>query len=248
MPEPDDQIDDEGQKADELSEKSKAEEQIAKELGTINEHMQGDKKLLAELIADPMVREIIEAKTNGRTLKLVEDGAPSSGSLSDLSSKAGGDSGVDESASLEDLSRNDFAKVLMSKLTKVVSGVVSEGLAGVGDDVKALKGYVQGVENAKVKKQLTKLKSDHKDFDELKDQMRELSKQSPGLSLKQLYLLAKDETSDNVDVKVDSERPVSSSSRTKAKISRETPLAVGRAGLDTLLDESLAKLDLSELD
>ncbi len=141
MPENDDKnVDD--QKV-ESNDKSKVEEEISEKLGNLLEHNEGDKKLLSMLIADPRVRQIIEADGTGKKLVLIDE-AKAKAKPSAMASEE-----VEESVDLEGLSRADFAKVLLKQLGGVVTETIKSSLSDLSKDVGELNKYVSTQQNAR---------------------------------------------------------------------------------------------------
>ena len=239
MPENDDKnVDD--QKV-ESNDKSKVEEEISEKLGNLLEHNEGDKKLLSMLIADPRVRQIIEADGTGKKLVLIDE-AKAKAKPSAMASEE-----VEESVDLEGLSRADFAKVLLKQLGGVVTETIKSSLSDLSKDVGELNKYVSTQQNNDAVGQVEKSKKLHEDFNDFQKEMLALSKENPRLSIERLYTLAKAEKGDNVDRTVETEHPETSSARTVARPNRKTELPMGSRGMDILLEEALGRQDLTGL-
>ncbi len=239
MPE-DNEQDVENQKVDETG-KEKVEEEISEKLGSLIEHNEGDKKLLSMLIADPRVRKIIEADGTGKKLVLVEEQENENIAPTKQEDLPG-------DIDLEGLSRADFAKTLLKQLGDVVAGTVKSSLSDLSNDIGELKNYVTVQQNNDAVGQVESARKLHKDFDDFQKEMLALSKENPRLSIERLYVLAKAEKGDNVSVKVETERPDSSTARTITRPDRKTALPLGRQGMDVLLEEALGRQDLSVLE
>lgn len=99
----------------------------------------------------------------------------------------GGDDG-DDDVDVNALDNSGFHKFLM----KEVGGMLDQKL---GDFGKKVDGVSQEFRNDKIREQYGEIKKDHPDFDDWADEMKDLAKANPGLSLKQLYTLARSENS-----------------------------------------------------
>ncbi len=92
----------------------------------------------------------------------------------------------DGGASLEEMSRPDFANAIIDKVVKAVDeriGKVSEAVEGVRKDTG----------NQAIERDIEKLEAVHKDFWEWQSEIKVLAAENPGTSIARLYTLAKNE-------------------------------------------------------
>ena len=238
-------VEDESQE-DESQDKSKVEEEISEKLGTLLERTEGEKALLARLIANPQVRKLMEAEQSGKRLKLIEEGAEKpTGGISDLPSGASMD--LSDVEDLEDLPRAQFGKDLVEKVSGVLEGVVGKSLAGLKGDLETVKSYIQDQEKAVVNKEIAQAREAHSDWDNYRKEMLGLHQTHPSLGAEDLYVLAKAKTGDKVSPKVETEKPAASAGRPSRTV-RKAPLPPGRAGMQQLLNEASGKIDYSDIE
>lgn len=229
-------------------EKSKVEEELSKKLSTLIEQKEDDSKLLAEMIANPMIREILEASRSGKTLKLVEDDKGES-SIQDLGGLEKSKVDLSSIKDLEDIPRREFAQVLIGQVSKALGPVLTKSLEPLMERVGTLEGHVDDGAKRDLDDAVAKARAKYKDFDNYKKEMLDLHKENRTLSVERLYILARTEKGDRIPASVDSERPDTSSGKPPRTRKREVPLARGRRGLDQLLEEAMedSEVDLSKL-
>jgi hypothetical protein len=111
------------------------------------------------------------------------------------------------------------------------------------DKVKELEDFVNSQQTQKVQGEIQDVRSRYPDFAQYQTQMVQLHKQNPGLSVEELYHVAK-RRSGGPDTKVDTrtERPSSHSGRPPK---RKAPIGNSKADFQRLLDGALENLDLN---
>jgi hypothetical protein len=142
----------------------------------------------AELLSDPDVMRIIEAKQKGIKIKVVEDVVDAKPII-----PSAGDSPVDR-----------FNKVVAAYDAKI---------ADLEKTVGQLKGHAVNSEAEKAKKEIDRAKAKYADFETMRPVMIEVNKLVPGLDIDELYFISKKRTSTKAGPDVESERPDTNATR-----------------------------------
>lgn len=147
-------------------------------------------------------------------------------------------------------------KELMGLILKNVGSLLDEKIGGV---TKQIQGVATSVNSRELGQQYEQLKGQYKDFEEWSDEMKQLSKENPTLSLKRLYLLArqenadkaktldekyadkKDETDDSVLTLFGGFRPTTKTSGEGGEGSQKTKMTIDQA-LDKAWTDAVAKV------
>jgi len=223
---------------DEASEAEKAspeeiEKRIAERLGRqMDEKLSTNNSGLANLMADPQIRQILEARQKGENVELrVGNTIPP----------------VEEEPDWDNLNNKDLVKELVKRLPRVIEQHLDKRVTPLDSELKGLKGYIESQEESKAKQQIDALKQKYPDFDAMKPQMASVLKDNPNLSFEELYVITKARSSGApltpTTTNTASERPTSETARSPRSSKRKTPLAQGRKGWDQMLDEALGGLE-----
>lgn len=197
--------------------------------------------MLQKLVSDPQIQEILKARQEGREVKLVDPKAKQN-YLPGLDDDSSSDQESDP-ADLDDLSPSELAKFIVKKVSASVGTVLKEQQKGVSEKLESFEKYIASAEGQKVKSEIEQVRSKHKDFEELRPKMAEIANQNTGLSVEELYLLARTRSGMSlVPEQTETERPSSTTARGPLVSRREKPLPPGRAGFAQALQEGLAKV------
>jgi len=209
--------------------KAVREAEIAERLRSIDAKVTGG-ETLAKLMADPDVRALLESKQAGKTVRVV---------IGDEAQEDDEEDDVD----LDSLSNKELTKHLLKHITNAVSQTVEKRIAEVESQVGGLFGHIQNTEAAEIKKNIERLREQFPDFDDLRETMTEINRTSPGLSVDELYVLAKVRRGGLEGLRggLSSEKPTRSTARPPSKVQRKIPLPFGRRGFSALLQEALEK-------
>lgn len=210
--------------AQEAEAKAAREQEIADRLKLMDSKLTSS-ETLAKLMSDPDVRAVLDAKQAGKKVKLVEEE----------------EEDEEEELDLDSLTNKQLTKHLLKQVTKAVGVATEQRIAKVEELLQGVIGHIQGSQTADVRKQIESMKEKFPDFEDLRERMAEINHTTPGLSVEELYLLAKvRETGlDGLATGLRSERPSSSTARPPRTQQRKTALPTGKRGFDVLLQEAL---------
>jgi hypothetical protein len=211
--------------------------EMEKRLTMVEAKTERESGALAKILADPQVREVLEARTAGRKIKVVGEEAEPADMVE-----------VPESKDLEAMTNAELVRHILGQVTHAVAGVVDKKIGSLSTDLDSVKGFVRTSQTTDVSKQIQSARDRWEDFDDQREKMLELSGANPGLGVEDLYVLAKARKGELPMVRrvagdgtPSSEKPTHTGARpTKRKV----PLPPGRQGFDQLLSEALGKLDL----
>ena len=205
---------------------------------------------MASLLADPDIQAVIAARREGKKIKIdeVKDETPKppkpiheeiEDEIKD--DKPRGDETDDSAAP----TNSTTAVKVLAKLIDERLGEIMPELKKVSGRVEQLEGLAQGNQQKEVKTQINAVREKYSDFDKHKAKMLELSKSVQGLTVEELYILAKSRSGGLKLAKEEtfSERPRSALPARNGQRSRdEAPTARGRKGFDDLVSEALEGL------
>jgi len=184
-----------------------------------------DKEAFSTLAATPEVRAVLDALDKGETVRV-----------------SVGDEAEDEPAydpeTVEDLSNVDLIKVTVKETVRALGSVMDEKLLPVATDLATLKGDKQKAQRDNTRAELNRAITKYPDFNAYAEDIIELKKVNPSLSVDELYVLARTRKGKGFPdpVRTSSEKPTSSTAASQKE--RKTPLPVGRKGMNQLLDEA----------
>ncbi|KKL11578.1 hypothetical protein LCGC14_2544430 [marine sediment metagenome] len=194
---------------------------------------------LAKLAANPLIRQILKAEEDGKTLKLVD--AAESQSL--LPKEDGDDTPVD----LEELTRAELVKFTAKQTVKIIAPLFEKKISELSDSITPLRDSIMASASDKMADSIAEVKKRYPDFEDHRKAMSQIhSETRGGLSVEELYLISRKRKGGKGVLEVSSEKPTSTSAKVKAEKIRDAPLPRGRAGFDQLLQEALDNLEISE--
>lgn len=188
-----------------------------------------------QLLADPEIRAVVEAKRAGKKVKVTEDAeAPQE---------------TEEVSLTEGLEESDPTRPTLEKIQKLVKGGMSAKDAEI-EELKARLAQVEGFagkqQEREIISQIEQAKSKYKDFSRYDKEILGLNQKHPGLNVDQLYVLAKQSKGQlkMVEQATAQEKPT----HQPARSNREAKIVarpMGKKGFAELLRESLKEKDLS---
>jgi len=236
----DEVVEDDSTTGDITLSKEDKEDKIAKVLTQLQAN-QTENIGLAKLLADPDVRAVLDAKQQGKKLKLVsaEEASPQVEKIEEPDWESVDNKGM------ADYILKSVANMTKNMVTSTASEMIQEQLKPLMGRLNAVDGYVVETQKNTIQQQIKDMRAQFKDFDEFQKDMLELNQVAPGLSLKELYQVAKnrkqgfEETPSNIRT----ERPTNQP-RPSVRVARKTPLPNGRGGFDQSLAEALENLEI----
>ena len=207
--------------------KAAQEAEIAAQLKSMDARL-GSSETLAKIMNDPDIRAVLDARQAGRKVRLVED----KDELED-----------EPEVDLDALSNKQLAKYLLKQVVKASGEAAETRIGKMEQTLQGILTHIQGSATADVREKVESMKGRFADFDDLREMMTEINRETPGHSVEELYVLAKvrENGLDGLASGLRSERPSSSTARPSRKNQRKTPLPTGRKGFDVLLQEALEK-------
>jgi len=189
-----------------------------------------------QLLADPDIQRVIEAKRQGKPLKIsTEVEAPP----------------ADEPSSLtRDLPDDDPMKETLSKIEKTLVNVVESRMSPLLDRLQAIEGFAGEAQKKEVQTAVAVAQKKFSDFNEYRGQMLELAKTNQNLQVDELYLLAKSRAGKLKlpEQSTFSEKPTSQPRRPTTNASDSRKAVTGRAAWNQTLQKALEGLSLDSGD
>jgi hypothetical protein len=196
------------------------EDNIAQKLAAL-EKKTNDSVTLAKILADPDVRKVLEAKEKGKKI-----------SLQDADEKKVETPNFDE----ED--------ELTGKVLKKVFGLIQTSIKPLEDRLANISSYVETTEGSKIKEEINAVRARYPDFESYRELMVQLNKQNSGLSVEELYFLAKARKGGGFGIQnqTETERPRKTTAR--PSVTDKKVAIPGKRGFDALLNNTLENLEL----
>ncbi len=235
MPRDEENFETETQDAD-LSTEQETEE-IAHTNGTANRlaQIEQNQQMLA-MLSDPDIHAVIQAKRAGKAVKVMEAEAKAEEPEPDLA---------------EGIEDTDPVRPTLQKISTHIDKRVGARDAKIQEleaKVAELSQVADTVRERDVNDQISKAQSKFKDFKDFRDPMVKLSGQFPGLSVEDLYVLAKSRSGKlkQVEQGTFTERPTAQPSRSSLA-ARRNPAAPapspGKKGFEQILAKALKSAD-----
>lgn len=141
----------------------------------------------SNLLSDPTVRSVLEAKQRGEEvvvlpkaeldkIKTVQRPEENQNLVQDLNE-------IDDN--------NQLATALLGRTTKAVEEVVSKQLSPLMSRLQAMEQVANQTIAAQVDQQVQVLKQKYRDFDDFQNDMLDIAKVNKGLTVEELYIMAK---------------------------------------------------------
>lgn len=221
---------------------------LADVLKSVGDRLATDSQSSATLLADPLVRQYLTLRNAGKTVKLVTEGEKEESQKSVLEvedpipENIETMTGAQQAAWMVEQTRKmlkNHAVSLRESLLPEVESKVSRLRDEVKSHLDPVVASVSRTESDTFKKEFQEVKDRHGDFDQMKPVMIELNKRVEGLTLEELYTLAKlrSGTPPLTQSEIETERPstIPGNRESRAK----SGSFKGRSGFARLLDQSL---------
>ena len=227
----------------ENGEKTAEEKALEERMGKLEE-AQKDSSAFANVMADPQVRELLEARHRGEEVEIVLAGAGVGGGKKDEEEV------VDES-NLEDMSNAQLLETMSKKVGKVIGEALDEKMKPLDERVGRFEKKAENDEVLRIQRDVGAAKKKYPDLESYQDEIITAHKENPALSVEELYMLARMRKGDGPPPKptdTESERPTHTSARTPERETRKVPLPPGKRGFAQILVESKAveEMDIPE--
>lgn len=194
---------------------------------------------LASLAADPQIRRYLEAKQRGEEFDLSGSNKPNVGPSGNSSED---DSDLDN-LDIDELSPRQLMDLMSKRVASKFDSQMKATLEPLQSKLQKLESSYQETQQEKISREVEEARKRHQDFDQFKPKMLELNQQNPGLSVEELYVLAKHQSGVNVSnpSTTNSERPTSSVARHKPANARaERPK--GRGEFKSALNQTMSEI------
>ncbi len=215
------------------------ESSLARTLEALNERVTAESRN-TQLLSDPNIRAYVEARQRGEQVKIVPD-KPAEPAPA----------GPPEPADLESMTNADMVKYLVAKLETAVksttNSVVEQRLEALKKELsptlQQLSADTQYRHSQDAQRMIEQVKSAHSDFEQMRPAMLEVNKTVQGLTVEELYQLAKLRSGVPAITQksIETERPGSASGRSKYKVPDNIN---GRQGFEAVLDAALSRDNL----
>lgn len=202
-----------------LTPEEQAEERMAQRLEKIVSQRSPDSETLREIMSDEDVRRLVESKRQGKKVKLIEEEEARARQASEDS---------EDVVDFDEMTNEQLIKYIKTSLTSDIREELGELKGGLK---KAL-GFVDQQHAQSLSQQISAARKKYADFDDMKSDMISLNKEAPGLSVEELYILAKRRNSQE-PVLAEPEGGSESPKRRSPRIESERPTTVGSRGSRT---------------
>jgi len=189
---------------------------------------------LARIVMDPDVAAVLRAKQAGRKVKVEE--------LTDEGNKPSDEAPPpDEPFDYDTADNKALAKHILDSVARVVGQSLDTKLQPLSLKLQGLEADFTQRQTLSVQDQIQRAEKKFTDFKLFSQDMIQVHQSNPGLSVEELYYMAKMRKGglEALTARTESERPGSSAS--KPVPTRKVPLPPGRRGFDQLLAEALEK-------
>jgi len=214
---------------DDKSVENEAVEDNNDDLVTLDDRVSGleQSQGLMQILADPDIQQVLEAKRLGKVVSVV----------------------ADEEASLEDeidlgLPEDDPTTEVATTILSGVKKIVSSKMDEMTTRVESLEGLAQRLSSQEAQAQVAKAQQKFEDFGEYQKPMLELLQGNPSLSPEQLYILAKHQSGKLITSATSkfSEKPTAQPSRARPKARAAETKGTRRAVWNNAVESALKNL------
>ncbi len=188
------------------------------------------------ILADPDVRSVLEAKKAGRKVKLVDD-VP--------------EPKDPEPSLVDDIPKDDPIHETLTKIDQLIEKRLENRTKPLLERLAQMEQIGAEVQKKDVQQQVTVARNKYKDLDQFKHDMVELSKTNPTLGVEDLYILSKHRAGKlrQAEQNTHSEKPTQQPRRSvNDKPGKKVERPQGRRGFTELLGESLTGLSIDDIE
>lgn len=197
---------------------------------------------LMSMMQDPDVQRLISLKQSGQKFKLSTD------------SDDNADDGrinvpeFQEPADWDDLNQKQLVELANQKSKSELRGELKKMVQPLLDEIKTLRQQSEQSQMAQINQEIARMREKYSDFKNLEPTMAELNRRAPGLSIQELYRLAKSTTQSETPA-TPSEKPTNTPSRPPIanKIDQAFKSGRGRGGFEKAVNAVLDEVDLNNL-
>jgi hypothetical protein len=208
----------------ETQDKSDKESKIQEQLEGISKKLD-ESSSLQQLLADPAVQAVLEARKRGTEIKVEEVRKE--------------DEDEDEDDKVRpDLNEMSNVEVVTHMATKVFPKALKKIMKPMEDRLAQLEGVIEGQSKDTVEKQVAEARTKHEDFNDYTKSISEIFKANPDLTIEESYVIAKNRVLAGAPPKkkVSTEKPTGTAG--KPGVTKQEPIR-GRAGLESAIRDAM---------
>lgn len=231
---------------------SKPEQQIEPESKPESQGTQPEQKLqvpegfdkdafLTALVSDPDVQAVLQARRDGRKIKVTDEEAETKPAPKKISDE------IRSSRQTQETEDDGFEEDLDPTVMRII-GILEEREERVNERIEQLEELASGLQKQTVNNQIKEIEKKYPvDFPKYRSEMAKLSRELPKLSLEELLIVAKQRAGDFSfqQPSTESERPVSAVTRRGSKAGKSKECRGQHAWRNSLaeaLEENLGEL------
>lgn len=191
----------------------------------------------AAIVTDSDVRKVLEAKESGKSFTiLTEDDDSATTKTPSPQEKS--------SEELDGMTRSELVLYAIEQSAASLSGVIDEKLEGFGSAIESLQAKGAVGDREKLQSEIAKVRKEFPDFKTYAPGIKELWKDNPNLSVRQLYMLARVDKGDGLPGELDtySEHPGSGPTKPVTR-GKKVEYEKTRAGFESCIDDALSEID-----
>lgn len=212
-------------------------EEIANRLEQTLKQRSTSDATLANLVADPDIRKILDAKQKGEVVKVTTGEEEEPESISD------------ESTDVDSMTNSELVAFMVKTHGKVTQDVMKEEMKNFKDSISGISDFVTAQQQNAIQDQIQESKRKHPDFDDYGEKMYDIHQKNPGLNIEELYIIAKAQSGalETPGPSAGSERPSQVGTLPVRRTEkRKNAVPTGRRGFRQLLAEATSKLNVGE--
>ena len=200
---------------------------------------QADSQTLANMMADPDIRQILAAREQGIDVVVGPKEAEKSSIQEDLKDVA-------QPVNFDEMSNKQIVEHVTTNVAEAVEKAVQGVTKPFEEKIAVIEKHVQATVQQNVSNQIEDAKKRHPDFDKHRQDMFDLHKENPALKVEQLYVLAKMKSGVplNEDKSLASEKPTHEAAGGGGG-EKPQPVPPTRRGWDALVAKAQDKGDYS---
>lgn len=200
----------------------------------------GGIEFLTALVSDPDIQAILSARREGSKINVVLDGQRTGGESEETAAA------TEETAEVDELTEelDDDTK----KILKALRLDIRSQLKPLTDEVNALKSIADNYQKREVSSQIATVASKNPDFNKYRKAMADIARKTPGLSVEEMLILAKNRAGElNVTKEsTHSERPTPTPRRRAVGHKKSGTALGGRKAFQEVLADALGNLEFVE--
>lgn len=212
------------------------EDRLAKKLEELTQGVKessGSAITIAKLVADPDIRKVLEARQQGKKVQISTD--------EELSQKP-----VEPSKDIEEMTNQELTQHLSGVINSQVANLLKKQLEPFQRQLEQVTTQLQSKQSQEVASEIQEVRKQYNDFDDYRQDMLQLNQSNPGLSVEELYLVAKRRKGGSGARVNDTERPSTVNRGIPRKRVEPKVEAKGRGGFQQLLADALERVPFPE--